>query len=224
MNRTSALTLRPNSNSDDQFVVVPAAHHDRVDLDASKPSADGGVDPGEDGGQLVEPRQRLEAIAVQRVETDRDAVQARGAQRVRLARQQDPVGCQRQVLDRRLRREQFDQLRQVAAEQRLAAREPHPIHAERGERVHQHGDFFEVEDALARQPRVVRLRHAVLAAQVAPVGDRHAEAAQRAARSDRSLGACKPPLSQGYCGCTRGSTARRRRRPLQLERDRGRAS
>ena len=41
------------------------------------------------------------------------------------------------------------------------------------------------QHVLARQPDVVLLRHAVLAAQVAAVGDRQAQAAQRASRNDR---------------------------------------
>ena len=44
-------------------------------------------------------------------------------------------------------------------------------------------DLLEGEQALARQPDVVRLRHAVLAAQVAAIGDRDAQAAQRPAEA-----------------------------------------
>ena len=73
----------------------------------------------------------------------------------------------------------IDQLGQVATEQRFPSRDPHPVDAERDERVSQCGNFFEVEDALARQPGVVRLGHAVLAAQVAAVGDGDAKTAQR---------------------------------------------
>src|SRR5450759_2888415 len=54
------------------------------------------------------------------------------------------------------------------------------VDAEAGERVDQHRDFLEVEDALPGEPRVIGFRHAVLAAQVAAVGHRNAQAAQRA--------------------------------------------
>src|SRR6185436_9752574 len=78
---------------------------------------------------------------------------------------------------------QLDQARQVAAEQRLTTGNADAVDAQGGEGVDEAGDLFEVEDAFARQPGVVRLRHAVLAAQVAPVRDRNAQAAQPAAET-----------------------------------------
>ena len=50
-------------------------------------------------------------------------------------------------------------------------------------------DLLEREDVLARQPDVLLLRHAVLAAQVAPVGHRDAEVPERAA--ERSVTAAR---------------------------------
>ncbi len=70
------------------------------------------------------------------------------------------------------RRQAANQIRQVAAQQRFAAGQTDLVHAERREDVDQPLDLFEVEDVFARQPDVVRLRHAVAAAQVAAVGDR----------------------------------------------------
>ena len=63
MNRTSALTARPYSISVDQLVVVDAADDDRVDLEAAEDAARGG-DAVVDRVELIEARQRLEAIAV----------------------------------------------------------------------------------------------------------------------------------------------------------------
>ena len=77
------------------------------------------------------------------------------------------------------RGKEFDQARQVAAEERLAAGDPHTVDAKRREGVGEECDLFEVEDALARKPGVVRFRHAVLAPQVAAIGDRNAQTAQR---------------------------------------------
>ena len=75
----------------------------------------------------------------------------------------------------RFRREPLDQHREVLAQQWFAAGEPHLARTPIEKHVDQPLDFLEVEDVLARQPRVVLLRHAVLAAQVATVGYRQAQ-------------------------------------------------
>ena len=72
-----------------------------------------------------------------------------------------------------------DERRKIAAEQRLAAGEPDLVDAEPDEHVDQPLDFLELQDVLARQPHVILLGHAVAAAQVAAVGDREAQVAQR---------------------------------------------
>ena len=76
-----------------------------------------------------------------------------------------------------------DQRRQVVAQQRLAAGQADAVDAELGEAVDQRRDLLEVEDVAARQPDVVLLRHAVLAAQIAAVGHRDAQVAQRPAEA-----------------------------------------
>ena len=80
----------------------------------------------------------------------------------------------------RRRREAFDEDRQIAPQQRLAAGNPHAIDAERRKDVHEGADFLERQQVLARQPHVVRLRHTVMTPEVAAVRDRDPEAAQRA--------------------------------------------
>src|SRR5712692_5156111 len=79
----------------------------------------------------------------------------------------------------RLGGEEADEARQVAPEERLAARETDLVHPEIHEDVGERADLLEVEDLLAREPDVVLLGHAVLAAQVASVGDRDAEVPER---------------------------------------------
>ena len=91
-----------------------------------------------------------------------------------LVGEQDAVGRQREVADARLAREQAHEVRKVAAHERLTAGQPELVHAEVGEDIDEDAHLLEIEDVLARQPRVVALRHAVLAAQVAAVGDRQA--------------------------------------------------
>ena len=72
---------------------------------------------------------------------------------------------------------------EVAAEQRFAAGQPEPVDAERDEDVDERADLLEVQHVLARQPHVLLLRHAVLAAQVAAVGDRQPQVPQRTAEA-----------------------------------------
>ena len=63
------------------------------------------------------------------------------AQRRRLGAQQDAVGGQRQIGDRAPRREAFDEDRQIAPQQRLAAGNPHAVDAKRRKDVHERRRF-----------------------------------------------------------------------------------
>jgi hypothetical protein len=94
--------------------------------------------------------------------------------------QEHAVGRHRQVADARPRRETGDKGRKVAPQERLSARETHLVDAKIEEHIHQPLDFLELEDVLARQPHVLRLRHAVAAPEVAAVGDRQPQVAERA--------------------------------------------
>src|SRR5437867_3828859 len=82
----------------------------------------------------------------------------------------------------RIASELTDQLGQVATQERLSAGEPHLVDAEVEEHVDEAAHLLEVEDLVARKPGVFLLRHAVAATQVAAVGDRHAQAAERPAQ------------------------------------------
>ena len=59
-----------------ELVVVDAAHDDGVELQRRRTRRPRAVDAGEHRRVLVEARQRCEALGLQRVEADRDAVQA----------------------------------------------------------------------------------------------------------------------------------------------------
>ena len=102
-----------------------------------------------------------------------------GSQRRRLLAEEDPVGRQRQIAEPRLAREEPGELRQAASQQWLAAGEPDLVDAEVHENLGERADFLEVEDLLARQPDIVLFGHAVATAQVAAVGHRDPEVAQR---------------------------------------------
>ena len=155
-----------------------------------KPGGDRGVDSLEhavDGE--VDVVQRAERRVVERVEADGDALQAGIGERLRLRGEQRGVRRQRQVDVER--RELLDEALEVAADERLAAGDPDLARAERDERARDAGDLLERQQLLAVEEAVVAavhlLRHAVGAAEVAAVGDRDAQVAQRAAEGCRAL-------------------------------------
>ena len=84
-----------------------------------------------------------------------------------------------------MRRERGDEVLEIAAEERLAARDPQLAHAEVDEDARDALDLLEREELAPRQEAVLvaehLLRHAVDAAEVAAVGDRDAQVADRAA-------------------------------------------
>ena len=74
-----------------------------------------------------------------------------------------------------------DQLRKLAADERLAAGEAHVRDAHRHEQAHEPLDLLEGEDLGPVEPRQALGGHAVLAAEVAAVGDRDPQVADQAA-------------------------------------------
>src|SRR5262249_17138331 len=95
--------------------------------------------------------------------------------------EQHAVRGHRQITETRLGGQLPDQFGQVAAQERLATREPDLVDAEVEEHVDERAHLLEVEDLLTGQPGVFLLRHAVPAAQVAAVGDRQPQISERSA-------------------------------------------
>src|SRR5439155_19826026 len=102
---------------------------------------------------------------------------------VDLVREQNAIGRQREIVQAWFASEHSDQRRQIAAEEWLTARQSQSVGAKRQKHVHQRADLLEMQQVLAREPGVVFLRHAVLAAQVASIGDRQPKVAQRTSKS-----------------------------------------
>ena len=139
------------------------------------------VEAGEDPRERVAARELEEAVAVERVERDVEALDARGDERGGVALEQEAVGGQRQVAHARQRREHRDQARQVAPDERLAAGQPHVADAHLREQAHDALELLEGQDLVAVEPGQALGGHAVLAAEVAAIGDRDAHIADRAA-------------------------------------------
>jgi hypothetical protein len=164
--------------------VVHPALHDHVDLDGPEPGGGRRLDalehPVDRGAHVVH---RPEHVVVERVEADGHAVQAGIGERLRLAREQDPVRRHGDVLDARHRGQHRDQPLEVAPQERLAARQPQLAHARAREQPREPRDLLERQDLRAAQELEIvaedLLRHAVDAAEVAPVGDRDAQVVQR---------------------------------------------
>ena len=91
----------------------------------------------------------------------------------------DAVGRQRAFGRGRAGGQPGDQAGQIAAQQRLAAGEPHPVTPSPTKTRDQPIDLLEGQQVGAGQPHVLRLGHAVEAAQIAAIGHRHAQRAQR---------------------------------------------
>ena len=130
------------------------------------------------GHRKVDVVHRAEDLVVERIEADRHARQAGGGERLRLPRQERAVGRQRQV-DVSERCQLLDEHRQIAPDERLAARDADLLDAAADEDARDALDLLERQQLVAAQELVVAsedlLRHAVDAPEVAPVGDGDAE-------------------------------------------------
>ena len=207
------------SDVEDRRLVQPALHDD-VDLDR-EPGRGGRVDPGEHArDREVDVVHRAEDLVVERVEADRDPREPRVGERLRLLREERRVRRQRDVEVVAERRQPGDQELEVAAQQRLAARDAQLLHAEVDEDARDPLDLLEGEELAARQEAVVvaedLLRHAVHAAEVAAVGDRDAEIADAAGRG------CRRRSSRRSVENPAGEPARASPRSRRRHRDLGR--
>jgi hypothetical protein len=142
-------------------------------------------------GQSLEAAQHLgegvaageleEAVALERVDRYVDSADPGAHERPGVALKQVAVGGQRQVVEPLDRGEHPDQLGQLAAHEWLAAGQPHVADPEGREEPHEPLDLLEAQQLRALEPRQPLGRHAVLAAEVAAVGDRDAEVRDAAA-------------------------------------------
>ena len=153
-----------------ELVVIEAASDHRVELESRKPRRARRHDALEHPGELIAPGQPQKPIAVQRVERDGDALEARLSERERVLGEQHAVGGHGE-LSEGLARKQLHQHRELAPHEGLAAGETNLRHPKRNEAIDQRADLLEGKDVLRGQPRVFLFGHAVRAAQVAAIGD-----------------------------------------------------
>ena len=116
----------------------------------------------------------LEYFIVEGVEANRNSLQSRVLQGLRLLGQQVGVGRKSEVNIRVNAREHTDEVRQVSAEQRFAAGNAKLIHSQTHEEAGKAGDLLEAENLILGEELVALAenfgRHTVGAPKVAPVG------------------------------------------------------
>jgi hypothetical protein len=163
-------------------VLVQASLDDHVHLDRREPGRGRRLDAREhalDGGLDVV--HGAEDLVVEGVEAHGHAPQSGGGERVRLLRQEGAVRRHRQV-EPGDAREHLDEPLHLPAHERLPAREPDLLDAVGDEEAGEAFDLFERQELAPLEKLEVAavdlLRHAVDAAEVAPVGDRDAQVAQ----------------------------------------------
>ena len=181
MNRTSALTPRPySSKSTISSSLSPRVRTVSI-FKPVQPDRPHGFDPGEHVRQRVDAGELAEPVAAQGVEAHRDAVKPGALEIGGVIRKQHAVRRQAQIAQPRSARRAADQFRQIAAEQRLAAGEADAIETRFREEIAELTDLLERQHVRARQPDVLVLRHAVVAPEVAAIGDRNPQVAERPA-------------------------------------------
>src|SRR5690606_24612775 len=116
-------------------------------------------------------------------------------QLLRFGGQQGGIGGQRDVLDPGHRGDHRHEVFEVAPQEGFAAGQPDLAHPQFGEHPDEPGDLFEAEQFSPVQELVVRPehfpRHAVPAAEVAPVGHGNPQVAQPAAEPVRATALCR---------------------------------
>ena len=178
-----------------QLGVVEAFERDGIELDL-KACPFGGLDAGHHARKIAPPGDCAKLVRVERIHRHVDAPDPAIRQLVGETRELRPVGGQGQFLKRaavEMARKLAHEVHDVLAHQRLAAGEPQLAHAFFHEDGAQPVEFLEAEQIALRQERHV-FRHAVSAAEVAAVGDRHAQIRDRAAeRIDHGAGIVHMP-------------------------------
>jgi hypothetical protein len=164
-------------------VVVHAALHHGVELDRREARRDRSVDALQDLLEGAEAAAHArEELSIQRVQAHRHAIQAVRLQIDRMPGEQHAVGGQGNILDVGNRREIAHQVREVGAQQRLAAREPYLTDPQSGEQPRQTHDLVERQTLLGLQELIVLVellfRHAIRAAEIAAIHHRDSKVVQ----------------------------------------------
>jgi hypothetical protein len=167
-------TVAAEGGEVDHLVVVDAAHDHAIDLHRVETGVERGVDSGDHPIEVVATGELAEHVGPQRVERDVDPTQAGVGEVVGHLGELDPVAGHGDVDAEWC--EHRDQPGQVRPDGGLATGDADRLEAEA---LHADPDdpglFLIGEQLVALEPGHAFLGHAVGAAEIAPVGDRHPE-------------------------------------------------
>ena len=158
-----------------QFVVVEALEHHAVDLDGAESQGEGGLDPGQDVGQVVAAREFPVALPLQAVQTQIEVAQPRGIKVRGQLREQHPVGGEADLFQTRDAVQATDELHDALTHQGFAAGDPDLANAHAGGHPGQAEQLFIAQDFPARQFLPAVPGGAIEAAEIAAVGDGEAQ-------------------------------------------------
>src|SRR5690606_29003516 len=158
------------------LVVVAPTHADRVDIDRPEPRPHRRRDYYNTAGARTRPAgDAVNAFWNERVQGDVDAGYAGVPQLLGHGREQHRIGGERDVLDPGDGADQLYEADQVAAHQRLAARDADAPEAHAGHDADDGRDLLVRQQLVTAQPGQPVFGHAVDAAEVALVRDGHAQ-------------------------------------------------
>src|SRR6185437_6815298 len=165
-------------------MIVDTPLHHRIDLDRLEPRAPRLLDSRQHVFRPAEASAHAaKHLRVGAVEADGDALQSRRAQLEGVLGEEDPVGGQGDVVDTVDGRQVANEIRQRRPQQRLTPGEAKLTHAQTREEAREAHDLVERQPLVRAEEAVAVMeglpRHAVGAAEVAPVHDRDPEVAQR---------------------------------------------
>ncbi len=163
------------------FMLVLPADDNRVDLDRGDAGTFSGEDAIPNHVESAAPGHRLEALRVERIETDIDSIQPRIGQSIGHSSEQQRIGGHRDLLHARKALDGPDDIHQMRADGRLATGQPELGKAESGERADDPNEFLVGQDLVARLKLHAHFRHAVDAAEVAAVSERDPQIAHGSA-------------------------------------------
>ena len=174
--------VRASSTKRADLALGEVAHRDRVDLDRADPFVGGDrLEAAEDLRQGVTAGDLEEAVAGEGVDRDVDPADPGLDQGAGVTLQQVAVGRHREVPKALDRRQHRDQTRELLADQGLATGQPYVLDPEPDQQGHEAFDLLEREHLVTLEPGQPVGRHAVLAAEVAAIGDRDAQVGDRPA-------------------------------------------
>src|SRR6056297_1447191 len=186
--------------------IVHATLDDRVDLHRRKIGLDGRVDAVQHPVQAAAaPVHAAKDLVVHCIEAHGHAIEAGCLQFRRVLGQQNAVGRECDLVDAGQAAQIADQVAERRAQQRFSPRDPELAHPGTREQPHQPDDLGEIEPLVRAQELeaavVFLFRHAIRAAEIAPIGHRDPQIAETAAESvdQRIVAAADAGLRRSRC-------------------------